>query len=37
VATDLRGTPQADVIERFLESNVAQGNNKDATVERLEL
>lgn len=34
---DLRGTTQADIIERFLEDSVAQGNERDATVERLEL
>jgi hypothetical protein len=37
MAIDLRGTDKADIIERFLEDSVAQGNEGDATVERLEL
>ena len=36
MADDLRGTPAAQEIERFIEGNVAQGNEKDATIERLE-
>lgn len=36
MAEDLRGTPAAQVIEAYIEANLAQGNERDATVERLE-
>jgi hypothetical protein len=36
MAEDLRNTPYAQEIERFLDRNVARGNEGDATIERLE-
>lgn len=36
MAEDLRNTPYAQEIERFLDREVARGNEGDATIERLE-